>query len=392
MTRSRPDVVPTAPPMHPGRRSPGTTHAGRTRARRRPRRAGSARRTRALRSAVLVLALLAGPGVVSASVAEYRLTFDATWSATTHPSAYPAGAHFSSLVGGTHDASVSFWQLGGLASDGIELMAESGQSAPLLAEVQTAIDAGSAWSTISASGVPSPGVRQTTFFISSSHDRATVVTMVAPSPDWFVGVSGLALRSGDVWLDDVVVALPALDAGTDDGVDFTSPNDDTNPAEPIAGFSGPPFASTPPLGTFTFELLGVVYACSDGLDDDGDGLVDLDDPGCSDATDDSERSPALVCDDGLDNDGDTLVDAEDAGCADPLDDSERSTRQCDDGLDNDGDEAIDYPADPECFGASDDDESVLEAMLVPGLGAGAVVLLAAALIGAATARFGVRAA
>ena len=124
-----------------------------------------------LRIAGLLVAILAWPALAMASVAEYRVTFEATWSAATHPAAYPSGAHFSGMVGGTHDEGVTFWDVGGMATEGIERMAESGLSAPLLAEVETAIAAGSAWSTISASGGPSPGVWQTTFFMSSSHDR-----------------------------------------------------------------------------------------------------------------------------------------------------------------------------------------------------------------------------
>ncbi len=93
-------------------------------------------------------------------------------------------------------------------------------------------------------------------------------------------------------------------------------------------------------------------ACSDGLDDDLDGLVDHPaDPGCDSPSDTSEQSPALVCDDGLDNDGDGLVDhPADPGCDSPSDTSEQSPALvCDDGLDNDGDTFIDHPADPECL-------------------------------------------
>ena len=44
--------------------------------------------------------------------------------------------------------------------------------------------------------------------------------------------------------------------------------------------------------------------------------ADLADPGCTDADDDSEKSPGLICDDGLDNDGDLATDfPSDAGCA-----------------------------------------------------------------------------
>ena len=58
--------------------------------------------------------------------------------------------------------------------------------------------------------------------------------------------------------------------------------------------------------------------CTDGLDDDGDTLVDCDDPDC--AADPACAAPATEtnCTDGLDDDGDTLVDCDDPDCsADP---------------------------------------------------------------------------
>ena len=60
--------------------------------------------------------------------------------------------------------------------------------------------------------------------------------------------------------------------------------------------------------------------CSDGVDNDRDGLTDFagGDPGCSDAADTSEKSTVYECDDGIDNDGDGLIDyrAVDFGAAD----------------------------------------------------------------------------
>jgi cysteine-rich repeat protein len=85
-----------------------------------------------------------------------------------------------------------------------------------------------------------------------------------------------------------------------------------------------------------------INACDDGLDNDGDGLTDWpDDPGCVDASDPSEREPALPCDDGVDNDGDSLADyPADPGCQNPgcaLEDP-----QCQDGVNNDGEPGIDF--------------------------------------------------
>ena len=62
--------------------------------------------------------------------------------------------------------------------------------------------------------------------------------------------------------------------------------------------------------------------CSNAFDDDGDGRIDLDDLGCSNAQDDSEAPDPPQCANGLDDDGDGKVDLLDLGCEDPSDDSE----------------------------------------------------------------------
>jgi LPXTG-motif cell wall-anchored protein len=67
--------------------------------------------------------------------------------------------------------------------------------------------------------------------------------------------------------------------------------------------------------------------CSDGADNDGDGVIDHpDDPGCDSPEDDSEvDAPAAPeCSDGIDNDGDGFIDftGQDPGCDSPEDDSE----------------------------------------------------------------------
>jgi len=56
--------------------------------------------------------------------------------------------------------------------------------------------------------------------------------------------------------------------------------------------------------------------CNDAADNDGDGLVDLADPGCADASS-PEEDPE--CEDGQDNDDDGEADASDPDCSDPSD-------------------------------------------------------------------------
>ncbi len=80
------------------------------------------------------------------------------------------------------------------------------------------------------------------------------------------------------------------------------------------------------LFAYRAQVLAVIDQpdCSDGLDDDGDGLIDFpNDPGCSDSLDPDERGAGFECDNGIDDDGDGLIDfPDDDGCLAPSDTSE----------------------------------------------------------------------
>ncbi|MDH3686307.1 MAG: putative Ig domain-containing protein, partial [Myxococcales bacterium] len=107
----------------------------------------------------------------------------------------------------------------------------------------------------------------------------------------------------------------------------------------------------------TFNVQG---DCADGVDNDGDGLIDLaEDPGCDSASDSSEQSNALLCDNGIDDDGDLLTDLDDPGCGGrPSWVSE--SPECSDGIDNDSDGGIDFdgtPPDTHCVEAWQNRES-----------------------------------
>ncbi len=187
-------------------------------------------------------------------VATYDVVFIAEWSAGTHPTAFPGDPHFSPLIGATHSDAVSFWEPGGLASPGIERMAETGGTGPLRNEVGAAIGQGTAASVVSGGGVPlSPGQAGASLDVAADFPLVTLVTMIAPSPDWFVGVHGLALRDDSGWIPVVEADLWAYDAGTDSGTNYTSPNQDTSPQEPIRNITGEsPFAGHGRIGRLVF--------------------------------------------------------------------------------------------------------------------------------------------
>ena len=89
--------------------------------------------------------------------------------------------------------------------------------------------------------------------------------------------------------------------------------------------------------------------CFNGIDDDGDGLIDEDDPSCDGTILGGERL-GTACDDGLDNDGDGFADLADPSCQGNLGgESEQLGTECDDGIDNDGDGWTDFREDPSCL-------------------------------------------
>jgi len=199
--------------------------------------------------------------VVSDFTARYQVVFDATWSQATHPTNWPGNPHFSGLVGGTHNESVHFWRDGETASEGTRLMAELGQKTTLLNEIVPAIANGTAQFQLSGGGIsPSPGSVSLTFPQPMRRDFSlvTLVSMIAPSPDWFVGVDSLNLIENGQWVTNQIVTLYGRDAGTDSGASYASPDAITVPRGVVTQFAGFPAIQNGvivPFGTFTFTRL-----------------------------------------------------------------------------------------------------------------------------------------
>ncbi|MBM4290573.1 MAG: hypothetical protein FJ138_03335 [Deltaproteobacteria bacterium] len=106
----------------------------------------------------------------------------------------------------------------------------------------------------------------------------------------------------------------------------------------------------------TFERLepGVYYVFADGYSSTNNGAMEVT------FTITPIVVPTTQCNDGVDNDGDGRVDLADAGCATGGGASEvdpAAPPACADGADNDGDALTDYPADPDCYSAGDAQEA-----------------------------------
>ena len=208
-----------------------------------------------LSSAMAFAAVMCWSAAVHA--VEYMLEFEGIWDgAHVEGGTLPGSAHFTTLIGATHDAGDPLWAAGGMATTGIENVAEVGSTSVLSSEIQARIVAGTAGEQVTLAGISSfPITTQTTFEIEIDDPNVSLISMVAPSPDWFVGVSDLSLRSGNLWVTTLTVDLHPYDAGTEEGSGFSLSNPATIPQEPIALINGSPFVGSPVIGRLHFTLL-----------------------------------------------------------------------------------------------------------------------------------------
>ncbi|XP_052132160.1 spondin-1 [Frankliniella occidentalis] len=217
--------------------------------------------------------------------AKYKFIFQGIWSSETHPKDYPTFlwlTHFSDVIGASHEANFTFWGEGQIASDGFRQLAEWGSVGWLERELRAKSQ--HLRSLIKAGGLWHPRVNQNTsatFNVDKRRHLVSLASMFGPSPDWVVGVSGLNLCQADCsWLESKVIDLYPIDAGTDSGITYMSPNAPTVPREemyrittmypedPRAPFYDPSGAPMQPLARLYITREAVTSKpCGDDDDD-----------------------------------------------------------------------------------------------------------------------------
>src|SRR5438477_10687993 len=124
----------------------------------------------------------------------------------------------SPLVIATHPPSVHAWQLGQLASKGLELVAEEGMPDMLVSELK-----GSSTDVVATHAHLLPGDNITVKVTAKQGDVLSAATMLIQTNDGFTGLDGVALSNGATF------ETMAYDAGTEDN------------SELAADVPGPPF-------------------------------------------------------------------------------------------------------------------------------------------------------
>ncbi len=196
------------------------------------------------------------------STANYTVVFESIWeSVTDNPTEgqstidLPGSAHWSTLVGATHQTANTFLMMGAAASSGIESVAETGGFGTFKTEVNNNSDADKF---IEGSGLGSAkGTITKSFDVNENYPLVTLASMIAPSPDWFIAVNSINLRSGNNsvnngWKETFTIDLFPYDAGTEDGTTYSLTNSASNPIGVITSRSNITPFNEKKIGTLTF--------------------------------------------------------------------------------------------------------------------------------------------
>lgn len=168
----------------------------------------------------------------------YEVVNECKWSSKSHPVDYPSDAHWSPLCGTTHTDEVALFSLNGTSTDGVKLVAETGSCDILEGEIEACADEDKCASFFKYPCDPFSGTctHMGTVNVTMGYPYISLLSMIAPSPDWIVGVDSFGLCKDDYWVPEYEKYLMALDAGTDAGVTFASKNDEIEDRLPIIAF------------------------------------------------------------------------------------------------------------------------------------------------------------
>lgn len=194
------------------------------------------------------------------STATYDITFTSFWNATDHGT-LPGTAHWSKLVGATHNSNIMFWEVGQMASTGIENVAETGSNTVFQSEVNASITGGDTQQYIDGDGLNSATGTITIngLQVDENFSLLTLVSMIAPSPDWMIGLNSFDLRPGGNWITGTTtIDLFPYDAGTEDGSSYSISNPATVPQVNITSLINVSPFNAEKIGTLTITFVSVL--------------------------------------------------------------------------------------------------------------------------------------
>ena len=216
---------------------------------------------------IAVMGVVAAVGCAAAlgEVRTYEVEISSHWTTMTHPGAFPNNAHLTPFAGAVHNADVSLWSVGALATPGLKQLAETGSNGIFANEAQAAVDAGDAFAVIQRTRWVCPpqishslcGTGMFEIEVDSDYPLVTLASMIGPSPDWFVGLVAEPMMVDGGWVIEKSLPMHPYDGGTrsnDDSFALFGPlNDPPQPVSLITDETGQLIGGQS-IGTFTFRL------------------------------------------------------------------------------------------------------------------------------------------
>ncbi len=114
-------------------------------------------------------------------------------------------------------------------------MAETGSTTLLIQELDRLVSLNLAFGSVKGKLFNSSGVDTSELEVTKDYSFITFVSMIAPSPDWFVSQTFNLLKD-EAWIEKIELELITYDAGGDSGETFTSQDIDTLPKGAITVF------------------------------------------------------------------------------------------------------------------------------------------------------------
>lgn len=221
------------------------------------------------KSLLSALAVLWVPAIVRAGcktdkLVVYKVQLETFWDEETFPRQYPEwrpNAQWSKTLGFSHLPSWQLFRMGDVVSGGVREFVETGETEKLDRENNTS-------NFLDVFTIPpietGKGKAESIIFLDGNHTRVSVITKIVPSPDWFIGLDNLDLCQNGKFVDTLRIEADPMDAGTDNGFTFTSPNWPTEPQgvvfritnsyppHPAGSFHYPNHPKLPNIATFSF--------------------------------------------------------------------------------------------------------------------------------------------
>jgi hypothetical protein len=211
------------------------------------------------KKSLLSIVMIAASAFAQAETHTFEVTLDSNWNSKDHLSA-PRNAHFSPVVAVTHNSSFDLFNLGSQTSKAIEPLAELGRTAAALETIELANQDGQIIDSVETENMFIRNQKSQSFQVVASEKSPflSLISMIAPSPDWVVSVSNLKLVSSQGTPIQSLVRIPlyAIDAGTesgDQGGNFSINNPASSPHRPSQILVGPGFGA--PFAHLTIKLV-----------------------------------------------------------------------------------------------------------------------------------------